>query len=80
MTVQPHDPHPVDEDLVPSTAAFLGALANAAQHVNYALEDAGEDAFAVMPADIGITVGIDLANAVSHLRTAQRLIAHVAEG
>lgn len=62
------------------TAAFLGALATAAHHVQLALEDAGTDAFTVMPADIGITVGIDLTCAVSHLRTASRLLAHAAEG
>ena len=70
----------VDDDPTPSAAAFLGALGEAAQHVKYALEDAGEDAFSVMPAETGISVGIDLANAVSHLHTAQRLIAAAAEG
>nr|CRL76279.1 hypothetical protein CPGR_01610 [Mycolicibacter nonchromogenicus] len=32
-----------------------------------------------MPADIGISVGLDLTAAKSHLITAQRLLAHAAD-
>lgn len=79
MTIPLPEQTPIDDDPTPSSAAFLGALAEAAQHVQLAIEDAGEDAFEVMPADIDITIGMDLAAAVSHLRTAQSLIAAAAE-
>lgn len=58
--------------------SFGLALGEAAQHTRYAVEDI-EGAFEAMPADIGISVGLDLTAAKSHLITAQRLLAHAAD-
>lgn len=68
----------IDDDPTPSADNFIAALAEADQHTKCVVEDI-EDAFEVMPADIGIGVGLDLVNAVSHIRTAQRLITHAAD-
>lgn len=58
--------------------SFGLALGEAAQHTRYAVEDI-EGAFEAMPADIGISVGLDLTAAKSHLITARRLLAHAAD-
>ncbi|MGV0624460.1 hypothetical protein [Mycolicibacter minnesotensis] len=78
MTLQAHSPKPTDDDSTPSITSFLGVLAGAAQQAKNVVEGI-EDAFEVMPADIGIGVGIDLVNAQAHIRTAGRLIAHAAD-
>lgn len=79
MILQPNSPQAIDDDPVPSAAVFRFALDEAARHIRYALEDVG-DAFTVMPANTQIGCGIDMVTAVGYLRTAQRLIAHAAEG